>query len=76
MTRQSVQLPRRLARCRVGSQAMPAVERINGYDFPTVEEKADIFYHNGARFLGLSEEMIARHLRGYRHRRRRGGGRQ
>lgn len=38
-----------------------AVERIDGYDFLTVEEKADIFYHNAARFLGLSEETIARH---------------
>lgn len=38
-----------------------AVERINGYDFLTVEEKAGIFYDNAARFLGLSEEEIARH---------------
>jgi predicted TIM-barrel fold metal-dependent hydrolase len=33
-----------------------AVERVNGYDFLTVEERAGIFYDNAARFLGLSEE--------------------
>lgn len=38
-----------------------AVERIDGYDFLSVEEKADIFYNNAARFLRLSEETIARH---------------
>jgi uncharacterized protein len=38
-----------------------AVERINGYDFLTVDEKADIFYNNAARFLGLSEEEITQH---------------
>jgi uncharacterized protein len=38
-----------------------AVERINGFDFLTLEEKADIFYNNAARFLGLSEETIERH---------------
>lgn len=38
-----------------------AIERVNGYDFLTVEEKAGIFYDNAARFLGLSEEEIARH---------------
>jgi hypothetical protein len=42
-----------------------AVERVNGYDFLTVEEKAGIFYDNAARFLGLSEEEIARHHRQY-----------
>lgn len=38
-----------------------AVDRINGYDFLSLEEKAGIFYDNAARFLGLSEEVIARH---------------
>lgn len=38
-----------------------AVDRINGYDFLTVAEKAGIFYDNAARFLGLSEAVIARH---------------
>jgi uncharacterized protein len=38
-----------------------AVERINAFGFLSVEEKADIFYNNAARFLGLSEEAIARH---------------
>jgi hypothetical protein len=38
-----------------------AVERINAYDFLSLEEKADIFYNNAARFLRLSEETIARH---------------
>jgi len=38
-----------------------AVERINGYDFLTVDEKADIFYNNAARFLGLGEEEITQH---------------
>jgi uncharacterized protein len=38
-----------------------AVERVDGFDFLSVEEKAGIFYNNAARFLGLSEETIARH---------------
>lgn len=38
-----------------------AVERVNGYDFLTVDEKADIFYDNAARYLGLSEDVVARH---------------
>jgi uncharacterized protein len=38
-----------------------AIQRINGLDFLTVEEKAGIFYGNAARFLGLSEEAIAEH---------------
>jgi uncharacterized protein len=38
-----------------------AVERINALDFLSQEEKAGIFYHNAARFLGLSEETVARH---------------
>jgi uncharacterized protein len=42
-----------------------AVDRINGYDFLTVEEKADIFYNNASRFLGLDEEVITRHHAGY-----------
>jgi len=38
-----------------------AVERVNGFDFLTVEEKAGLFYGNAARFLGLSEDVVARH---------------
>jgi len=38
-----------------------AVEAIQSAEFLTVEQKADIFYNNAARFLGLSEEEIARH---------------
>lgn len=38
-----------------------AVERINSLDFLTVEEKADIFYNNAARFLELTEEDIDAH---------------
>jgi uncharacterized protein len=38
-----------------------AVDRINRYDFLTADEKADIFYNNAARFLGLSEEEIQIH---------------
>jgi uncharacterized protein len=38
-----------------------AIDRINGYEFLTVEEKGDIFYDNAARFLELSEETIERH---------------
>lgn len=38
-----------------------AIERIDALDFLSQEEKAGIFYDNAARFLGLSDEMIARH---------------
>lgn len=38
-----------------------AVEVIQSADFLTCEQKADIFYHNAARFLRLSDEDIARH---------------
>lgn len=38
-----------------------AINRINSYDFLTLEEKQGIFYSNAARFLGLSEEMINKH---------------
>lgn len=38
-----------------------AVEGINSLEFLTVEEKANIFYNNAARFLELSEEVIAGH---------------
>lgn len=38
-----------------------AVERVNSYDFLSVEEKAGIFYDNAARFLDLSEEEVHRH---------------
>ncbi len=38
-----------------------AVERINSLDFLALEEKADIFYNNAARFLELDEKTIAEH---------------
>lgn len=38
-----------------------AIQRINGLDFLSVEEKAGIFYGNAARFLGLSDELMAEH---------------
>lgn len=38
-----------------------AVSFLNGMDFLTEKEKAGIFYGNAARFLGLSEEEMARH---------------
>jgi predicted TIM-barrel fold metal-dependent hydrolase len=38
-----------------------AIDRVNGLDFLTVEEKAKIFYDNAAGFLGLAAEEIARH---------------
>lgn len=39
----------------------PIIKRIEGAYFLTKQHKADIFYNNAARFLGLSEEEIARH---------------
>ena len=48
----------------VWPDAIPtAIARIASMDFLSDEEKAGIFYHNAARFLGLSEEEIARHHR-------------
>lgn len=38
-----------------------AVDAVQSADFLTLEQKADIFYNNAARFLHLSEEEIARH---------------
>jgi predicted TIM-barrel fold metal-dependent hydrolase len=40
-----------------------AIDRVNRLDFLTLEEKADIFYDNAAKFLGLTAEEIARHHR-------------
>src|SRR5687767_7141228 len=40
-----------------------AIDRVNGLDFLTVEEKQDVFYDNAATFLGLTAEDIARHRR-------------
>jgi predicted TIM-barrel fold metal-dependent hydrolase len=40
-----------------------AIDRVNGLEFLTVEEKRDIFYDNAAKFLGLTAEEIARHHR-------------
>jgi predicted TIM-barrel fold metal-dependent hydrolase len=40
-----------------------AIDRVNRLSFLTVEEKADIFYDNAAKFLGLTAEDIARHHR-------------
>jgi len=38
-----------------------AVESVNAADFLTLKQKEDIFYNNAARFLGLSNEEIAKH---------------
>jgi len=38
-----------------------AIDAIQSAEFLTLEQKADIFYNNAARFLRLSEEEIARH---------------
>ncbi len=38
-----------------------AIEKVQSLDFLTLEEKQGIFYMNAARFLNLSEEMIAKH---------------
>lgn len=40
-----------------------SIDQLNSFDFLTPEEKRDIFYHNAARFLKLSEEEIATHHR-------------
>lgn len=41
-----------------------SIEAVRSLEFLTVEEKEAIFYGNAARFLGLSEEEIARHRGG------------
>lgn len=38
-----------------------AVARVNSYDFLSHDDKQAIFYGNAARFLGLTEEVIALH---------------
>lgn len=38
-----------------------AIESIQELEFLTLEEKADIFYNNAARFLRLSDDEIAQH---------------
>jgi predicted TIM-barrel fold metal-dependent hydrolase len=38
-----------------------AIDAIQAAEFLTVEQKADIFYNNAARFLRLGEEEIAKH---------------
>ena len=38
-----------------------AVESINSAHFLTIKQKEDIFYNNAAKFLGLTEEEIAKH---------------
>jgi predicted TIM-barrel fold metal-dependent hydrolase len=38
-----------------------AIDRVNGFDFLTLEEKQGIFYDNAAKFLGLGAEEISRH---------------
>ena len=40
-----------------------AIDRVNRLSFLTVEEKKDIFYDNAAKFLGLTDDEIARHHR-------------
>lgn len=37
------------------------IESVNNADFLTLSQKEDIFYDNAAKFLGLSEEEIAKH---------------
>ncbi|MDF9798215.1 putative TIM-barrel fold metal-dependent hydrolase [Catalinimonas alkaloidigena] len=37
------------------------IASINNVEFLTLEQKEDIFYNNAAKFLGLSEEEIAKH---------------
>ena len=37
------------------------IENVQALDFLTLEEKQGIFYYNAARFLQLSEEVIAKH---------------
>ncbi|BDD12090.1 metal-dependent hydrolase (plasmid) [Fulvitalea axinellae] len=39
-------------------EAFPAIDNL---PFLSAEQKADIFYHNAARFLGLSEQEIKKH---------------
>lgn len=43
-----------------------AIEAIQSAGFLTVDQKADILYNNAARFLRLSEDVVAEHQRGYR----------
>jgi predicted TIM-barrel fold metal-dependent hydrolase len=43
-----------------------AIDRVNGLDFLTVEDKRRIFYDNAATFLQLSAEEIVRHHRSRR----------
>jgi uncharacterized protein len=38
-----------------------AIDAIETADFLTTEQKRDIFYNNAARFLRLSEEVVAAH---------------
>jgi uncharacterized protein len=38
-----------------------AIANVNAFDFLTLDEKKGIFYDNAARFLGLSDEEIAKH---------------
>ena len=40
-----------------------AIDRVNRWSVLTVEEKKGIFYDNAAKFLGLTDEQIARHHR-------------
>jgi len=41
-----------------------AVNAINSANFLTLDQKADIFYNNAARFLRLTDEEIAKHHEG------------
>ena len=43
-----------------------AVESVNSADFLTIKQKEDIFYNNAAKFLGLTEEEIAKHKDHYK----------
>lgn len=43
-----------------------AVESVNSAHFLTIKQKEDIFYNNAAKFLGLTEEEIAKHKAHYK----------
>lgn len=43
-----------------------AVQNIQDVPFLTEQQRADIFYNNAARFLGLSEDLITKHQKEYK----------
>jgi len=46
--------------------AAPIIERLNGFDFLTDEQRRGIFYNNAAQFFQLDQETIDRHHAGER----------